>query len=221
MIPPVFSYGPYVTNLDVAYPETLSRWLPFIKWFLAIPHYIVLILLSFVVALTTIGAFFAILFTSRYPRSFFDLAVGLLRWANRVWAYVWLLCDEYPPFRLSDAGHEPYPVSFDVEYPESLSRGLIFVKWLLAAPHWLILAAFGGGGGGETVIDDQVVVRRSGAAIAVPTAVAIVAFFAILFTGRYPQGLFDLSVGMARWGSRVAVYVMLLSDAYPPFRLAR
>ena len=93
-------------HLDIDYPDAqqdLNRWLPLIKWFLAIPHYIVLALLGVVVLLCLIGAWFAILFTGHYPRALFDLVVGFNRWWLRVIAYAFILVtDQYPPFRLSD-----------------------------------------------------------------------------------------------------------------------
>jgi len=92
-------------HLDFPYPEAereLSRWLPLVKWFLAIPHYVVLFFLSIAMFFVVVFAWFAILFTGRYPRSIFDFVVGILRWSNRVAAYaVLLVTDEYPPFRLS------------------------------------------------------------------------------------------------------------------------
>ena len=93
-------------HLDIDYPDAqqdLNRWLPLVKWFLAIPHYIILIPLSIVALLCLIGAWFAILFTGRYPRDLFNLIVGFSRWWLRVIAYAFILVtDQYPPFRLSD-----------------------------------------------------------------------------------------------------------------------
>ena len=93
-------------HLDIDYPDAqqdLNRWLPLVKWFLVIPHCIILIPLSFVALLCTIGAWFAILFTERYPRDLFNLVVGVSRWWLRVVAYAFILVtDQYPPFRLSD-----------------------------------------------------------------------------------------------------------------------
>ncbi len=200
-----FTYEPYPVNLEVDYPLQLSRWKIVVKWFLATPHYIALGVLTMVVTITTIISFFAILFTGRYPSGLFRLAAGYLRWVIRVGLYVTLLRDEYPPFRLSDEFGESYPADLEVPYPDVLSRWKIFVKWLLAMPHWIILAG----------------VSINEAALSLSAAITLVAFFAILFTARYPAGLFDLSVGIARWGLRVAAYVLLLRDDYPPFRLSR
>lgn len=105
--------GPgYPVRFDVEYPENLSRWLIFVKWLLAIPHFIILNALLAVVSVIIVIAFFAILFTKKYPKGLFDFAVGVLRWQANVTAYVGLMRDEYPPFSW-DAGK--YPVTFEVD----------------------------------------------------------------------------------------------------------
>jgi hypothetical protein len=185
----------YPLVFEVEYPERLSRWLIFVKWLLAIPHLIILYALIAVAEIITVIAWFAILFTGRYPKGMFDFVVGILRWDHNVTAYVALLRDDYPPFSLS-AGQ--YPVTYDVEYPERLSRLLIFFKWLLVIPNLIVLALVG---------------------IAYCVTL-IIAWFAILFTGRYPEGLFRFAVGTIRWSARVNAYVLLLRDEYPPFSLA-
>jgi hypothetical protein len=175
---------------DVQYPEHLSRLLIFIKWLLAIPHYIVLSVLGFVAGIVTIIAWFAILITGKYPRGMWDFVVKVLRWSANVNAYLYFMRDEYPPF-----GEGSYPVYFQLDYPERLSRGLIFIKWLLVIPHYIVLYFLN---------------------IAV-YVVWIISFFAILITGGYPQGLFSFMVGYQRWNFRVTSYLLLLTDAYPPF----
>lgn len=194
----------------------LSRALWLVKWFLAIPHYVVLFFLWFAFAVTTIVAWFAILFTGRYPRALFEFNVGVLRWNWRVafYSYSALGTDEYPPFTLS---RTDYPAELDVAYPQRLSRGLIFVKsWLLAIPHLVVVALLTGGAtwtvaeGGEFY--------RFGA----PSLLGLLVFVAavvLLFTGRYQKPLFDLVMGINRWIYRVLVYVFLMRDDYPPFRL--
>ena len=144
---------PAVPPSEPAYPvqltghldDNLSRGLWLVKWLLAIPHYIVLVVLGFVFFFTTLFAFFAILFTGRYPRSLFNFNVGVLRWSWRVgfYSYSALGTDRYPPFSLEPAD---YPAELNVVYPERLSRGLVLVKWwLLAIPHFFVLALIGTG----------------------------------------------------------------------------
>jgi hypothetical protein len=142
----------------------------------------------------TFVAWFAILFTGRYPRELFDLVVKSWRWQANVAAYVGLMRDEYPPFSWEEGR---YPVRFQVEYPERLSRLLIFVKWLLALPHYIVLFLLG----------------------LVAYLAWIVAWWAILITGRFPRALFDFLVGLGRWNWRVQAYTNLLRDEYPPFSL--
>ncbi|MDW8804325.1 DUF4389 domain-containing protein [Streptomyces scabiei] len=186
----------------------LSRWLWLVKWLLALPHYVVLVFLWLAFTVVGVVAFFAILFTGRYPRPLFDFTTGVLRWSWRVAFYTYgaLGTDRYPPFTLAEV--PTYPAHLDVAYPEQLSRGLVLVKWwLLAVPHYLVLAIIGGG---------IHVTWNSGGLIALLTFFAGVA---LLFTGVYPRGIFDLVIGLDRWVLRVAAYAALLTDVYPPFRL--
>lgn len=195
-----------------AYPLALrarldepSRWSWLYKWILVIPHLVILSFLWIAFGLLSVVAWFAIVFTGRYPRPIFDFNVGVMRWAWRVQFYAFALgTDRYPPFTLR--ADDRHPAVLDVAYPERLSRGLVWIKaWLLALPHLVIAGLFMGGavnpGGGITAI------------------LALVAGV-VLATGRpYPSTTFDLMIGMHRWVWRVVGYVALLYDDYPPFRL--
>jgi hypothetical protein len=178
----------------------------------------VLFFLWIAFAVVTVIAFFAILFTGRYPRALFGFNLGVLRWSWRVGYYTYsaLGTDRYPPFSLAQ---EPgYPATLDIAYPQRLSRGLVLVKWwLLAIPQYAIVAVFAGGaaytaGSGHTWQADAI----SGGLIGL---LVFFAAIALLVAGRYPRGLYDLVVGMNRWVLRVVAYAALMTDAYPPFRL--
>ena len=197
----------YPVSVEGELDERLSRWLWLVKWFLAIPHYIVLAILWFLLVILTVAAFFAILFTGRYPRGIFNFNVGVLRWTWRVgfYSYSALATDRYPPFTL---GERDYPATLDVPYPEELSRGLVLVKWwLLAIPHYFIVGIFQGGFGQSSAGLNSLFV--------------LFAAVALIFTGRYPKELFDLVLGINRWTLRVTAYALLMRDEYPPFRFGR
>ena len=163
----------------------------------------------------TIVAGVAILFTGRYPRSIFDFNVGVMRWTWRVSFYgiSALATDRYPPFTLRS--DPTYPADFAVDYPERLSRGLVLVKWwLLALPHYLIVAIFVGGWS----------VGRAGGwrvagSVGLITLLVVVAVVVLAVRGRYPESIFDFVMGMNRWCYRVLAYAALIRDDYPPFRL--
>jgi hypothetical protein len=203
----------YPARLQIDYQEEHNRVTTLFRLVLAIPIGIVLAILtagvsntvytrSGEVVRTTSGGIAALLFTAtvlmilfrqRYPRWWFDFALELTRFSARVGAYVGLLTDQYP------STVEEQSVHLDLDYPEvehDLNRWLPLVKWLLALPHYLVL-----------------IVLSVGAFFAV-----VIAWFAILFTGRYPRGLFDFVVGVSRWWLRVDAYAFLLvTDRYPPF----
>jgi hypothetical protein len=212
---------PYAARLEVDYPEEPNRLTTLFRLVLVIPIVIILSIISATADSTYVviseagetvskitttsggiaGALFLatllmILFRQRYPRWWFDFAREFARFAMRVGAYIMLLTDEYP------STEDEQTVHLEVDYPDvkqDLNRWLPLVKWFLAIPHFIVLFFL-----------------AIGAFFAV-----IVAWFAILFTGRYPRGLFDYLVGVSRWALRVEAYAMLLvTDRYPPFSLS-
>jgi len=207
----------YPLRLEGKLDPTTSRWLWIIKWLLVLPHGFVLIFVYLCSVLTWVVAFFAILFTGRYPRGLFNYNVGVLRWSWRVSFYSSgaFATDEYPPFTLEDTN---YPARLDVAYPEHLNRWLVLVKWLLAVPHLIIV----------TLLVDVTVsssTQQNGWASwgtwGLISILALVAAVMLAFSGTYPRGLFDLLMGLNRWVYRVWAYMMLMTDEYPPFRLDR
>ncbi len=208
---------------NVAYPlrleghldPDLSRWKWLVKWFLAIPHFVVLVFFWVAFVALTLVAFFTVLFTGRYPRKIFEFNVGVLRWSWRVAYYATnvLGTDRYPPFTL---GAVEYPARLDVAYPEHMSRRLVLVKsWLLAIPHLLIVWASTASLGTVGNVDGARLVFSGG----LLGLVLMIAMIILLFTGRYPVGLYNLIMGAMRWTYRVIAYVALMTDDYPPFRL--
>jgi len=206
----------YPARLEVDYPEQHDRVTTLFRVFLVIPIAIVSGVLTAGATQTvyersrevvrhtssgiTAGLFVAtmlmVVFRQRYPRWWFDFALEITRFGARIGGYVALLTDEYPSTVEEQNAH------IQIDYPEverDLNRWLPLVKWLLAIAHFVVLA-----------------VLSAGAVLAV-----VIAWFAILFTGRYPRGLFDYVVGVGRWWLRVQAYATLLvTDRYPPFSLA-
>lgn len=211
----------YPARLDIDYPESLDRFTTFFRLIWVIPIAIVATLLSGTASSTATvisetgevlsratesgggivaGLFGAtmlmIVFRQKYPRWWFDFAREFARFGARVGAYLALMTDQYPSTTDEQAVH------LEIDYPDvskDLNRWLPLVKWFLAIPHYVVLAVL--------------------AVVAV--VVVFIAWFAILFTGRYPKGLFDYVLGVGRYGLRVQAYVsLLITDRYPPFSLS-
>ncbi len=176
-----------------------SRRLWLVKWcVLAVPHYPILIGLYLLYPLVTIAAGIAIVFTGRYPRPLFDFNVGVLRWSWRLMNYRFPMncTDKYPPFTLASV--PDYPADLEVDYPESLTnRAVPLQRWLLGMPQIILCWAL------EPFLQ----------ALCVVNAVWLGCI------GTINQGMFDLLMGIVRWRYRVAVYVSLMRDEYPPFRM--
>jgi hypothetical protein len=207
----------YPVKFEIAYQANLNRVTTFFRIFLSIPILIVIGLLTgtgtgssgdlhnsgkqFAVhggSLATglsIATALLILFRQRYPRWWFDFVLELERFSARVGAYVFLLTDKYP------STVDAQSVHLDIDYPDvkrDLNRWMPLFKWFLAIPHYIVLIVL----------------------VLLAVCATIIAWFAILFTGRYPKGLFDFVVGVGRWSVRVDAYAFLLTtDKYPPFSL--
>jgi hypothetical protein len=177
-------------NFGVAYPPRLKRWLLFVRWILIIPHIVALTLLGMALGVVSFLAWWAILFTGRYPEGMWSFSTSVLRWNARVQAYTLCLRDEYPPF-----GDEPYPITFSLAYPHRQARWLLFLRPLLIVPHLFCLWLLG----------------------MVAGVVTFIAWLSVLILGRMPEGMFSLLVGTQRWTHRVQLYMLMLTDAYPPF----
>lgn len=206
----------YPARLEIDYPEELDRFTTFFRIIWIVPILIIYGLLTAggadsvsketgahvsgasggIVAGLFVATVLMLVFRQRYPRWWFDFARELARFGARIGAYLALLTDQYPSTEDEQAVH------LEIDYPDAagdLNRWLPLVKWLLAIPHYVVLAFL-----------------LIGAVIGV-----VVAWFAILITGRYPRGLFDYVVGVGRWGLRVQAYAFLLvTDEYPPFTLS-
>ncbi len=210
---------------ELTQPPAGGWWL--LKWLLGIPHYIILAFLWIAFVVVAFIAFFAILFTAKYPRGLFNFNTGVLRWSWRVgfYSYQVLGTDKYPPFTLSSV--DDYPADLQIEYPEKLSRGLVLVKWwLLALPHYIVTSFFVGGwswgwdsGAWSGSWDWGSSSAGSGEGAGLVFILAIFAAVVVLFIGKYPKDIFKFVVGMNRWAYGVVAYAALMTDEYPPFRL--
>ncbi|MFC1952880.1 DUF4389 domain-containing protein [Chloroflexota bacterium] len=208
----VQSMTPYPMSLSIDYPERpLNRLTTFFRIFTAIPIFIILAFMAgsngnqetaagevsweYTAATVFLPLMLMLLFRKKYPKWWFDWNLALTKFGTRICAYIALLRDEYP------STDEEQAVHIDIPYPnaeQDLQRGMPLVKWFLAIPHYIIL----------TFLYIGVIFC------------VVIAWFTILFTGRYPRGLFDFVVGVIRWSLRVEAYSCLLTtDRYPPFSL--
>jgi hypothetical protein len=202
----------YPVRLEGELAPNLSRGLWLVKWFLLIPHWICLVFLWIAFVFATVGAFFVLLFTGRYPRGLFDFNVGVFRWTWRVafYSYSALGTDEYPPFTMADVPE--YPARLAIDYPEHQRRGLPLIGWwLLGIPQYAIAGLLDGGGGFAWG-------GRYGSGGVVGVLMCVVGLM-LLFKKRYRRDIFDIVMGFDRWVFRVCAYAALMTPLYPPFRL--
>jgi hypothetical protein len=194
--------SPYPATLTFDPPEKIANWRPLLNWLLAIPHYIVLYALQIMSRAVGIISWFAIVFTGKLPEGLANVQVMYLRYNLRTYTFAGFMREEYPPFGFAtsatDPGDDPR-VRVDVR-PEltDRNRATAFFRIILVIPHFLVLAVL----------------------FIASFVVTVIAFFAVLFTGRWPAGMRDFVVNVWRWGLRVNTYFLLLTDEYPPFALS-
>ena len=190
----------YPVTVELDAPLEVARWRPLVHWLLVIPHLFLANLLGILRGVLQLLSFFTVLFTKQIPRSFFDLIVMTMRYQWRTTTYMLFMRESYPPFEFEpaseDDGHDP--AVYAVEYPTELKRFMPLVKWFLALPHVFVLFFYGVG----------------------VLFAWLASFFAVLFTGRYPEGIRRYIVDVSRYGNRVFAYVGLLRDEYPSFSLS-
>ncbi len=192
--------APYPVQLEFHADRHITRWRPLVQWALAIPHLFVASALRTLRQVLTIISFFTVLFAEEIPRPIFDLIAMTYRYEWRAMSYALFLHEDYPPFDFApeagDDGAEPH-TSLALTYPGHLARWKPLYKWILAIPHYLAVAV-----------------------LVVGAMLGIVAgFFAVLFTGEYPEGIRDFLVDVYRYALRVEAYIGFLTDRYPPFSL--
>jgi hypothetical protein len=167
--------------------------MPLVKWLLLLPHYIVLLFLGLGAFFAILFAAFAVLFTRRYPKGLFDYVVGVYRWGWRVMSYLLLMTDRYPPFTLQEDPN--HPTTIEIEYPGEMDRWRPFVQWILAIPYLII----------GNILQNLAHI------------LVFFAFFTIIFTKKFPRGMFDLLLAAMRWNLRGNAYAHFLVTRYPPF----
>ena len=193
--------APYPATLEFDSDYRIARWRPLAQWLLAIPQLMIASALSSLRNVLTLISFFAVLFTEQIPRPIFDAIAMTYRYEWRAMSYALFLHEDYPPFDFDVAAEddrvEPH-TTLSITYPQHLNRWAPLYKWLLAVPHYFVVAAL----------------------VVAAIAGFVVGFFAVLITGEYPHGIRDFLVNVYRYGLRVQAYVCLLTDQYPPFSLA-
>jgi hypothetical protein len=193
--------APYPATLEFTGEYRLARWRPLVQWILAIPQLMIANALSSLRNVLTLISFFAVLFTEQIPRPIFNAIAMTYRYEWRAMSYALFLHTDYPPFDFDASAEddhlEPH-TTLSIAYPEHLNRWKPLYKWLLAVPHYFVIAAL----------------------ILASVIAFIIGFFAVLITGEYPHRPRNFLVNVYRYTLRVEAYVGLLTDQYPPFSLA-
>ncbi|HKP89907.1 MAG TPA: DUF4389 domain-containing protein [Thermoleophilaceae bacterium] len=189
----------YPIDLQVDYPEEgISRWRPLLHWLLLIPHFFALLFVGIAAYVVIAISWFAVLITGKYPEGMFNFVTGVLKWGNRVVAYEYFMTEDYPPFTLDDEPDYPVRTRFDYPSPDGkIARWRPLVNWLLAIPHFIVIYFL--------FIAESIIL--------------FIAFFAVLFTRKWPRSMFDFTVGIIRWRTRVIGFYLWMTEEYPPFAL--
>lgn len=198
--PPPGSGGPGgALQLDLNAPLEVANWRPLVHGLLVIPYAIVAGLIGFGLYVVAVIAFFTVVFTKRIPSGLFGFMAMALRVSWRAGSYQLFMREAYPSWEFTSTAADPGddPARFSIQEPGDMSRLLPFVKGLLAIPHFFVLMFLGIG----------------------VYFVLVFAFFAVLFTGRWPEGARNFVIGFERWAFRVMAYVLFMTDDYPPFSM--
>ena len=185
--------APYEVITEFDRQEEYNRWLPIVKGLLLIPHWIVLLFVWIAAFFAIVAAWFAVLFTGKYPPGIHRFVTGSYRWTTRVSAYGLFMTDKYPPFSLDH--DDEYPTRFDIAYTEQIARWRPLVHWLLVLPYAIVASVL----------------------VWLAYVVSFIAFFTILFTKNFPQGMFDFNVVALRWQNRASGYYLWMTERYPPW----
>ncbi len=193
--------GGYPATFEADPPGRIANWRPLVQWLLAIPHLVIVYVLGIVSGVVALISWFAVLITGKLPEGLANLQCLYIRYSNRAISYAGFLREEYPPFGFETVAADPgtYPpvrTSFAPEL-ENRNRLTVAFRIILVIPHLIVISVLG----------------------LVALVAGVIAFFAVLFTGQWPEGLRTFVVGVIRWNTRVSAYFVLLTDEYPPFSL--
>lgn len=192
-VPAAATSSGYPVNIEMDHQDEYSRFLPIVKWLLLIPQYFVYFFVVIGAMFVAFAAFFAVLFTAKYPRGMWDYMVGVQRWGLRINAYAYFATDKYPPFTLQETPEDT--VHLHAEYPEHVERWRSLFAWLVGIPYFIVAYV--------VIIIGQIC--------------SFFGFFTILFTKKLPVGLFDMIRKAMLWSTRAGFYMYFMSTVYPPF----
>jgi Domain of unknown function (DUF4389) len=189
----------YPLNIEVTSPSEVPRWRPLLNWLLVIPPLVWLLILTIGLEVVSVISWFVILFTGALPENFGNFMVQVLRYQWRVYAYLYAWTEEYPGFSPPAGYADPrdYPAVLNSVPDTTRNRLTVLLRFLWVIPQYIVLYFVG----------------------IAASVVLFIAWFAVLFTGKWPEGMRQFCIGYFRWSLRVSAYFFLLTDVYPPFSL--